>query len=120
MENGAFLILSLIAIIWITDTFAYFVGRKYGKHRGIFKASPKKSLQGFLAGIIFAFIIYLVYSNMAGNHISTSSANIVVADTFVLTEHINEEGDYEKPVCKRLEEEGERYSQQDIVLDGKI
>ena len=71
-------------------------------------------------GMIFAFIIYLVYSNMAGNHISTSSANIVVADNFVLTEHINEEGDYEKPVCKRLEEEGERYSQQDIVLDGKI
>jgi S1-C subfamily serine protease len=27
----------------------------------------------------------------------------------ILTEHINEEGDYEKPVCKRLEESGERY-----------
>jgi membrane-associated protease RseP (regulator of RpoE activity) len=29
----------------------------------------------------------------------------------ILTEHINEEGDYEKPVCKRLEESGERYDQ---------
>jgi len=27
----------------------------------------------------------------------------------ILVEHINEEGDYEKPVCKRLEESGERY-----------
>jgi len=31
------------------------------------------------------------------------------ADNMRLTEHINEEGDFEKPVCKRLEESGERY-----------
>jgi len=30
-------------------------------------------------------------------------------DNVILTEHINEEDDYEKPVCKRLEESGERY-----------
>jgi membrane-associated protease RseP (regulator of RpoE activity) len=29
----------------------------------------------------------------------------------ILTEHTNEEDDYEKPVCKRLEESGERYDQ---------
>jgi membrane-associated protease RseP (regulator of RpoE activity) len=32
-------------------------------------------------------------------------------DNIILTEHINEEDDYEKPVCKRLEESGERYDQ---------
>ncbi|NQT02130.1 MAG: PDZ domain-containing protein [Planctomycetes bacterium] len=32
-------------------------------------------------------------------------------DNVILTEHINEEDDYEKPVCKRLEESGERYDQ---------
>jgi len=31
----------------------------------------------------------------------------------ILVEHINEEDDYEKPVCKRLEESGERYEDQD-------
>lgn len=30
-------------------------------------------------------------------------------DNVILTEHINEEDDYEKPVCKRLEESGQRY-----------
>jgi len=34
-------------------------------------------------------------------------------DNVILTEHINEEDDYEKPVCKRLEESGERYEDQD-------
>jgi membrane-associated protease RseP (regulator of RpoE activity) len=32
-------------------------------------------------------------------------------DNVILTEHINEEDDYDKPVCKRLEESGERYDQ---------
>jgi len=31
----------------------------------------------------------------------------------ILVEHTNEEDDYEKPVCKRLEESGERYEDED-------
>jgi len=31
----------------------------------------------------------------------------------ILVEHTNEDGDYEKPVCKRLEESGERYEDKD-------
>ena len=37
--------------------------------------------------------------------------SIFTDDNVILTEHINEEDDYEKPVCKRLEESGERYEQ---------
>ncbi len=43
-------------MIWITDSAAYFVGRAIGKHKGIFKASPNKSLEGFLAGTFFSFV----------------------------------------------------------------
>ncbi len=56
LENGRNLILSLLFMIWITDSAAYFVGRAIGKHKGIIKASPNKSLEGFLAGIIFSFV----------------------------------------------------------------
>jgi len=55
LENGSDLILFLTFIIWITDISAYFVGRTIGKHKGILKASPNKSLEGYLAGIIFSF-----------------------------------------------------------------
>jgi len=34
-------------------------------------------------------------------------------DNVILTEHTNEEDDYEKPVCKRLEESGERYKDEE-------
>ncbi len=55
LENGSNLVLSLTFIIWITDMSAYFAGKALGKHKGIFKASPNKSLEGYLAGIIFSF-----------------------------------------------------------------
>jgi phosphatidate cytidylyltransferase len=52
--NGEYLVLLLLILIWITDTFAYLIGMTLGKHRGIFKVSPKKSLEGFIAGFLFA------------------------------------------------------------------
>jgi len=33
---------------------------KWGRHRGIFPVSPKKSVEGFFAGIIAPFIILII------------------------------------------------------------
>jgi phosphatidate cytidylyltransferase len=60
------LLLPILAIlIWITDTFAYLIGMLWGRHRGFFQCSPKKSIEGFLGGFIFAFlgsfIVYMRY-----------------------------------------------------------
>ncbi len=61
MDNGAFLIFSLMGMIWLTDTAAYFGGKHLGKHRGIFKASPNKSAEGFIAGILMSFIASFIF-----------------------------------------------------------
>ncbi len=53
-------LLILVVLIWITDSAAYFIGMKFGKHRGIFKVSPKKSLEGFLAGLIMPFLAVVI------------------------------------------------------------
>jgi len=60
MENGTFLIMSLMILTWITDICAYFAGRFFGKHRGIFKASPKKTLEGFIAGTLSSFAVAFI------------------------------------------------------------
>ncbi len=61
-EGGNMMLVALISMIWFTDSSAYFIGSKYGKHKGIIKASPNKSLEGFVAGfvtaILFSIIIY--------------------------------------------------------------
>ncbi len=61
LNNGPRLITGLLIITWITDSAAYFVGMNLGKHRGVFKASPKKSIEGFIGGIVFAFISAFAY-----------------------------------------------------------
>lgn len=50
---------------WLTDTGAFLVGRKHGKHKLCPKISPKKSVEGAIGGIVvsifFANIVYIVY-----------------------------------------------------------
>lgn len=41
---------------WASDSFAYFVGCSIGKHRLCPKISPKKSVEGFVGGIIGSMI----------------------------------------------------------------
>lgn len=53
MPYGGLWIIFLFCAVWMSDGFAYFVGRKIGKHKVVSKISPKKSLEGFIAGIIF-------------------------------------------------------------------
>ncbi len=60
LQDGGTIIIALLIMIWLTDTSAYFLGMSIGKHRGIFQASPKKSLEGFVAGIVFSFIFAFV------------------------------------------------------------
>ncbi len=41
---------------WASDTFAYFFGIAFGKHK-FCSVSPKKSMEGAVAGFIFAFAV---------------------------------------------------------------
>ena len=47
------IILFIFILTWTFDTFAYFVGVKFGKHKIIPTVSPKKSWEGFVGGFIF-------------------------------------------------------------------
>lgn len=50
------LIISIFATIWICDTAAYFIGKFFGKRKLYERVSPKKTVEGFIGGLIFAFI----------------------------------------------------------------
>ncbi len=56
LKYGNILLIFLMVLVWITDTAAYFIGEKFGRHRNIFKASREKSVEGFITGIVSAFI----------------------------------------------------------------
>jgi phosphatidate cytidylyltransferase len=49
---------------WVGDTGAYFVGRKFGKHKLAPRVSPKKSWEGSVASVLTSVLVggaYLLY-----------------------------------------------------------
>ena len=69
IPNGAWLLVLQVILIWVTDTFAYFTGMLFGKHKGIIKASPKKSLEGFVGGAVWAVVFGIVSSTLFSEHL---------------------------------------------------
>ncbi|UUV20505.1 phosphatidate cytidylyltransferase [Paenimyroides aestuarii] len=61
------LLLSIFIMIWCNDTFAYICGKLLGKHKLFERISPKKTIEGFIGGLVFtqiaAYLLFL-YTNM--------------------------------------------------------
>lgn len=55
------IIIGLFIIVWTNDTFAYIVGKSIGKNKLYEKISPKKTIEGFIGGIVFSVLAgYLI------------------------------------------------------------
>ncbi len=52
--HGAWYLVSLLALIWIADISAYFVGKALGRHKLAPKVSPGKTWEGAAGGVIGA------------------------------------------------------------------
>ncbi len=56
------IILGVFILIWSNDTFAYLTGVTIGKNKLLERISPKKTIEGFLGGLISTIIIAYVIS----------------------------------------------------------
>lgn len=61
LNNGHYYIWYVLAAAWATDTAAYLIGIKFGKHK-ISKISPKKSVEGCIGGVIGCVAFYMGYT----------------------------------------------------------
>jgi phosphatidate cytidylyltransferase len=58
--EGRKLLLFALALVWVGDTFAYFVGRSIGRYRMAPHLSPKKTWEGAAANLAGSIIVALV------------------------------------------------------------
>jgi len=49
-------LLGSFILVWVNDSFAYLVGKNFGKQKLFEKISPKKTVEGFLGGLLFSCI----------------------------------------------------------------
>ena len=82
-SNGEWLLLYLVMIAILTDTFAYIIGSLIGKHKLIPSVSPKKSVEGSVAGSLIGTIIPVVYyQTVIGSNLNII---IVIIMTLILS-----------------------------------
>ncbi|MDA1329681.1 MAG: phosphatidate cytidylyltransferase [Chloroflexi bacterium] len=56
LEHGQWWLLLTLPAVWIADSAAYFLGTRYGRNKMAPRLSPKKSWQGYFAGVLFGAI----------------------------------------------------------------
>ena len=55
--EGSKLIFFLLLVVWMGDTGAYYVGKRFGRHKLSPRISPKKTIEGLMGGMTFSVIV---------------------------------------------------------------
>ncbi|EFO80558.1 phosphatidate cytidylyltransferase [Oscillochloris trichoides DG-6] len=69
----------VLAMTWLQDTAAYFVGRSFGKHRMAPILSPKKSWEGAIGGFVTSVLTAMLATLLLGLPISYAAAALIGA-----------------------------------------
>ncbi|MVM55398.1 phosphatidate cytidylyltransferase [Gordonibacter urolithinfaciens] len=71
---GGVLVLGILLSVWANDSFAYLVGSKFGKHKLAPRTSPKKSWEGFFAGLAGSAVFWCLMTLVPGVTMSVPQA----------------------------------------------
>lgn len=97
---GLIYIAYIFTSAWGSDTFAYLIGKKFGKHK-LTPISPKKTVEGAIGGIVGALLFSLVYTVVMNNfmHLSINYLHITIVTSVLAI--IGEIGDLAASGIKR-------------------
>jgi phosphatidate cytidylyltransferase len=59
-ELGLVFLLSSMALVWVADIGAYFIGKAFGKHKLAAQISPGKSIEGAIGGLVLCYLYALL------------------------------------------------------------
>jgi phosphatidate cytidylyltransferase len=62
LPEGGWWLMLVLPIVWAGDTGAYSIGAVYGKHKMSPRLSPKKSWEGYFAGLFTSVLIGVFFS----------------------------------------------------------
>lgn len=101
LAYGQYVYFLTFIIPWVTDTFAYFSGRLFGKHKLIPAVSPKKTVEGSVGGTLFAVILTVLYGFVIGQVSEAAPNYIALAIVALVVSLLSQCGDLVMSLVKR-------------------
>lgn len=120
MKFGEITYLLVFIAPWVSDTFAYFCGRLFGRHKLIPSVSPKKTVEGAIGGVVFCIIGCVVYRLILGNFYESLPPYWVFAILGLVVAVVSQIGDLIFSLIKRrydLKDYGKLFPGHGGVLD---
>ena len=66
-DISPWLLLSFAAIVWVADISAYFVGRRFGRHKLAPAISPGKTVEGAAGGVVGVMLFFFAWQYLLAN-----------------------------------------------------
>ncbi len=101
VSYGQFIVYLPFIIPWSTDTFAYFCGRAFGKHKLIPDVSPKKTVEGSVGGTLCAVLLTMLYGFVIGKSFSVTPNYLGLAVVALVVSLLSQCGDLIMSLVKR-------------------
>lgn len=74
-DEGFYLIVFVVGISAFADSFAYLIGKRYGKHKLIERISPNKTKEGSIGGLIAGTVFGVIFSILFTQHLNNDLFN---------------------------------------------
>ncbi|MCX8074483.1 MAG: phosphatidate cytidylyltransferase [Clostridia bacterium] len=101
MDNSRILVWYIFMGAFATDTFAYFIGSKFGKNKLCPEISPNKTVEGSIGGIIGAVLSYILLTCIANEYFGTNINMLYIIVAGVVAGIAGQFGDLSASAIKR-------------------
>ena len=101
MENGRALFVFVLIAAFVSDMAAYFVGRKFGKTKLCIDISPKKSVEGAIAGVVAVVITFGIVTVIFNNMLNMNMPLLLMLVAGVISSIAGQFGDLSASAIKR-------------------
>jgi phosphatidate cytidylyltransferase len=97
-NRGPLLVMLLFVLIWVIDSSAFLIGRCWGKKKLAYRVSPGKSWEGFIASLLAAGFMALVYTEYGLIAVTNTTCLVIL---FIMTAGFSVIGDLFESMYKR-------------------
>ncbi len=100
-QFGQHSLMLVLLMVWGTDTFAYFGGKRFGKTKLAPNISPGKTREGVVSGVLAAMLVAVLYTHIFIQPLSSFTQMLVLLFVAMLVALISVVGDLSESKLKR-------------------